>query len=81
MRQLVRPPQVQSDKQVPVLLKVAEPSSNHFLVYRPNTGLQARSEKLKDLLRKHTKVEPAEAEKWWTDKYESSLTTCNHAYW
>ncbi len=42
--------------------QVSEPSSSHVLVYRPNTGLQSRSEKLKDLLRKYSQVEPAEAE-------------------
>ena len=38
------------------LLKVSEPSSNLFSVYRPNTGRQAKPEKLSILQKKYTKV-------------------------
>ena len=38
------------------LLKVSEPSSNLFSVYRPNTGRQAKPEKLSLLQKKYTKV-------------------------
>lgn len=64
-----------------VLLKVAEPSSSLFAVHRPNTGRQARSEKLKLLQKKYSKVEPEEAEKWWNMQYESSVSVCSHAFW
>jgi len=63
------------------LLKVSEPSSNLFSVYRPNTGRQAKPEKLSILQKKYTKVEPAEAEKWWSLQYESSESVCTHAFW
>ena len=72
---------MRNDKQVAVLLKVSEPSSNLFMVYRPNTGLQLRAEKLKTLLKKYSKVEPAEAERWWTEQYETSVSVCTHAFW
>ncbi len=72
---------MRNDKQTAVLLKVADPSTSQFMVCRPNTGLQARAEKIKDLLKKYSKVEPVEAEKCWTEQYESSLSVCTHAFW
>lgn len=48
--------QVRNEKQVAILVKVSEPSSKHFLVFRPNTGLQAKTEKLSDLTKKYIKV-------------------------
>ena len=50
------PVQVRNDKQGAVLLKISAPSSKHFMVYRPNTGLQPRAEKMSDLLKKYSKV-------------------------
>ena len=65
-----------------VLLKVADPSSSLFAVYRPNTGRQSQSEKLKVLQKKYSKVgEEEQAEKWWGMQYQSSLSVCSHAFW
>ncbi|CAH1132025.1 unnamed protein product [Ceutorhynchus assimilis] len=52
-----------------------------FSVYRPNTGLQFRQESLAELEKKYKKVESADAEKSWTEQYDSSVNTCSHAYW
>uniref|UniRef100_A0A336KBU6 CSON006692 protein n=1 Tax=Culicoides sonorensis TaxID=179676 RepID=A0A336KBU6_CULSO len=52
-----------------------------FQVYRPNTGLQVRSESLAELQKKYKKVTSDEAEKAWNDQYDASINTCSHAYW
>ncbi|XP_030749035.1 protein strawberry notch isoform X2 [Sitophilus oryzae] len=52
-----------------------------YSVYRPNTGLQFRQESLAELEKKYKKVESADAEKSWTEQYDSSVNTCSHAYW
>ena len=70
-----------NDKHVAVLLKVSDSSANLFSVHRPNTGRQARTEKLKLLQRKYSKVTPEEAEKWWSMQHGSSLSVCSHAFW
>ncbi|KAF5281855.1 hypothetical protein FQR65_LT14499 [Abscondita terminalis] len=52
-----------------------------YYVYRPNTGLQFRQESLAELEKKYKKVQSEDAQEAWTQQYESSLTTCSHAYW
>ncbi|KAL1501972.1 hypothetical protein ABEB36_007190 [Hypothenemus hampei] len=52
-----------------------------YSVYRPNTGLQFRQESLAELEKKYKKVDSADAEKAWTEQYDSSVNTCSHAYW
>uniref|UniRef100_A0AAR5PXE4 Protein strawberry notch n=1 Tax=Dendroctonus ponderosae TaxID=77166 RepID=A0AAR5PXE4_DENPD len=52
-----------------------------FSVYRPNTGLQFRQESLAELEKKYKKVDSADAEKSWTEQYDSSVNTCSHAFW
>ncbi|XP_060532767.1 protein strawberry notch isoform X2 [Cylas formicarius] len=52
-----------------------------FSVYRPNTGLQFRQESLAELEKKYKKVDSTDAEKAWTEQYDSSVNTCSHAYW
>ncbi|XP_076254599.1 protein strawberry notch isoform X2 [Rhynchophorus ferrugineus] len=52
-----------------------------YSVYRPNTGLQFRQESLAELEKKYKKVDSADAEKSWTEQYDSSVNTCSHAYW
>ncbi|XP_063244312.1 protein strawberry notch-like isoform X2 [Bacillus rossius redtenbacheri] len=52
-----------------------------YTIYRPNTGLQMRQETLGELEKKYKKVTEKEAEESWTQQYESSLSTCSHAYW
>ncbi|XP_050314405.1 protein strawberry notch isoform X3 [Anthonomus grandis grandis] len=52
-----------------------------FSIYRPNTGLQFRQESLAELEKKYKKVESVDAEKSWTEQYDSSVNTCSHAYW
>ena len=59
---------------------MADASGKYFLVYRPNTG-SGRMEKLSKLLKKYDKVGVEEGKKWWIAQYESSLDTCNHAFW
>eukprot|EP00731_Ephydatia_muelleri_P023466 Em0015g1049a len=72
---------VRNEKQVAILVKISEPSSKYFLVYRPNTGLQAKTEKLSDLTKKYIKADEPEAEKWWNHQYDTSLSVCVHAFW
>nr|XP_022905904.1 protein strawberry notch isoform X2 [Onthophagus taurus] len=52
-----------------------------YFVYRPNTGLQFRQESLAELEKKYKKVQSNEAQDPWTSQYDSSVTTCSHAYW
>ncbi|XP_054281484.1 protein strawberry notch isoform X2 [Macrosteles quadrilineatus] len=52
-----------------------------YTIYRPNTGLQLRQETLGELEKKYKKVECSDAEKHWKQQYESSESTCSHAYW
>lgn len=62
------------------MIKMADTSGKYFLLYRPNTG-SGRMEKLNKVLKKYDKVDVEEGKKWWTAQYESSLDTCNHAFW
>lgn len=52
-----------------------------FQVYRPNTGLQFRTESLAEIIKKYKKVQSDEAETHWTHQYDASVNTCSHAYW
>lgn len=52
-----------------------------FQVYRPNTGLQFRTESLAEIDKKYKKVQSEEAETHWTQQYDASVNTCSHAYW
>lgn len=52
-----------------------------FQVYRPNTGLQFRTESLAEIEKKYKKVQSDEAEKHWTQQFDASVNTCSHAYW
>lgn len=52
-----------------------------FQVYRPNTGLQFRTESLAEIEKKYKKVQSDEAEKHWTHQFDASVNTCSHAYW
>ncbi|XP_045467841.1 protein strawberry notch isoform X1 [Harmonia axyridis] len=61
--------------------KLESKKEQMFSVYRPNTGLQFRQESLAELEKKYKKVESGEAEKAWTEQYDSSVNTCSHAYW
>lgn len=42
---------------------------------------QLRQETLGELEKKYKKVESKDAEKHWRQQYDSSETTCSHAYW
>lgn len=50
-------------------------------VYRPNTGLQVRTETLAEIEKKYKKVSSEVAERHWQQQYDSSALTCSHAYW
>lgn len=50
-------------------------------VYRPNTGLQLRTETLAEIEKKYKKVSSEAAERHWQQQYDSSALTCSHAYW
>ncbi|XP_054279208.1 protein strawberry notch-like [Macrosteles quadrilineatus] len=52
-----------------------------YTIYRPNTGLQVRPDALGEIKKKYRKVKASDAMKHWIQQYESSLTTCSHAYW
>lgn len=52
-----------------------------FQVYRPNTGLQFRTESLAEIEKKYKKVQSDEAEKHWTQQFDASVNICSHAYW
>lgn len=73
--------QVCNNKVTVVLLKSADSSGKLFNVFRPNTGRQGRTEKLSKLLKKYKSIGMEEGRKWWCAQYNSSINTCNHAYW
>lgn len=52
-----------------------------FQLYRPNTGLQFKTESLAEIEKKYKKVQSDDAEPHWTQQYDSSVNTCSHAYW
>ena len=64
-----------------VLLKVSEPSSKIYLIYRPNIGLQSKMEKFSDLLKRYVKADEETAEKCWVHQYAQSFDVCSHAFW
>ena len=68
------------NKHTAILIKGLDSSGKHYQVYRPNTGQQAKTEKLSALLKKYTKVKVEKAEGWWSKQYDSSMTTCQHAF-
>ena len=68
------------DKHTAILIKALDSSGKLYQVYQPNTGRQANTEKRSTLLKKYTKVKMEEAEGWWNKQYESSMTTCQHAF-
>ena len=83
--------QIRNNKQTAILAVATESASSKkksgkekdslYAVHRPNTGLQLRQETLGELEKKYKKVSKEEAESHWTQQYESSETTCSHAYW
>lgn len=52
-----------------------------FQIYRPNTGLQFKTESLAELDKKYKKVLSDEAEVAWTQQYDAAINTCSHAFW
>lgn len=52
-----------------------------FQLYRPNTGLQFKTESLAEIEKKYKKVQSDDAEPHWTQQYDASVNTCSHAYW
>ena len=68
------------DKHAAILIKALDSYGKLYQVYRPNTGRLAKTEKLSALLKRYTKVKVEEAEGWWNKQYESSMTTCQHAF-
>ncbi|ESO95520.1 hypothetical protein LOTGIDRAFT_117101, partial [Lottia gigantea] len=52
-----------------------------YTIYRPNTGLQSRSETLEEIKRKYKKVLPDQCQFWWEDQYYFSAKSCIHSYW
>ena len=70
--------QIRNGKRVAVMLKVSKEGSNLFLVHRPNTGLQARAESIKHLLKKYYKVSKATT-CYADDCMKIILRRCNNA--
>ncbi|XP_050408900.1 protein strawberry notch homolog 1 [Patella vulgata] len=52
-----------------------------YNMYRPNTGLQPRSETMDEIRKKYKKVLPDQTQQWWEDQYFFSARYCIHAYW
>ena len=51
------------------------------IVYRPNTGRQARLESFTDVRKKYRRVVDYDAARYhWEDLYDSSSSACLHAY-
>jgi len=61
--------------------KIKKEKEQLYQIYRPNTGLQIRTETLCEIEKKYKKVTSDEAEPHWTQQYDSSVNTCSHAYW
>ena len=68
------------DKHTAILIKALDSSGKNYQVYRPNTGRQSKPEKLSALLKRYMKVKVEEVEGWWSKQYDSSMTTCQHAF-
>ena len=69
-----------NDKHTAILIKAVNSSGKFYQVYRPNTGV-GKQEKLSSLMKKYTRAgNEGEAEKWWNEQYENSISTCQHAY-
>ena len=68
------------DKHTAILIKGLDNSEKLYQFCRPNTGRQAKPEKLSALLKRYTKVKVEEAEGWWNKQYDSSMATCQHAF-
>ena len=69
-----------------ILLAVSDTSTRMFSkqifrIYKPNIGLQTKTETLSSLKERGSKITIEEAEKLWTDIFESAEKTCGHALW
>ncbi|SPP82611.1 protein strawberry notch-like [Drosophila guanche] len=58
-----------------------DPRNIFMQVYRPNVGLQVRSETLESITSRYVYTKPNAAQKYWQEQYEMSLNTCSHIYW
>lgn len=56
-------------------------SKQVFRVYKPNTGLQSKTETLVSVKEKSKKVTSEEAQEHWTRVYEESAIKCSHEIW
>ncbi|XP_063926476.1 protein strawberry notch-like isoform X3 [Zophobas morio] len=66
----------------PAASKETERKSDRlFFVYKPNTGLQFKKERLADLEMMNRKVGVEEAEVIWKNMFDAFLNTCAHEYW
>jgi hypothetical protein len=52
-----------------------------FRIYKPNIGLQSKTEILSSLKEKGKKISIEEAEKIWCDIHETSEKACGHILW
>ncbi|KAI1293580.1 Protein strawberry notch -like protein 1 [Halotydeus destructor] len=73
-------------KKTGVFLAVSDNSSKTFSkqvfrIYKPNTGMQSKSETMSSLKEKAKKVLPDEAEKHWKQIYEDAEKRCSHEIW
>lgn len=69
-----------------VLLAIGDNSAKSFSkqvfrIYKPNTGLQSKTETLSSLKEKAKKVNSDEAEKHWERIHQESYDKCSHEIW
>ena len=61
--------------------KDASSAAMSCIVYRPNTGRQARLESFSDIRKKYRRVMDYDAVRYhWEDLYDSTSSSCLHAY-
>jgi hypothetical protein len=72
------------NEKLAVILAVALSGSKNkkiFTIYRPNTGLQPKTESLESLRRKYKKVIPDIAQEYWDEQFTAAEMQCSHVFW
>lgn len=69
-----------------IMLAVADTTSRSitkhiFRIYKPNTGLQSKTETLSSLRERGKKVTCEEAEKIWQEIHKAAENNCGHILW
>ena len=58
-----------------------QPSERRYSIYKPNTGLIAKQERLNDLRNSYTATAPADVKDHWEEQFTAFSNTCSHVFW